>query len=78
MRDPERINIVLDRVQEYWKLNPDFRLGQILCYTSFLSNENADPFYLEDDKLIVILDDLIASRKGAKSHDNSNSDNINT
>lgn len=76
MRDPKRIGEVLETLKEYWELNPDFRLGQLLCYMSFLAHEDVDPFYLEDDKLLVILNDLIAKRKGAESHDNSS--NFNT
>lgn len=78
MRDPKRIDEVLEKIKEYWELNPDFRLGQALCYMSFLSHGDADPFYLEDDKLLIVLNDLIASRKGAESHDDSNSNNFNT
>lgn len=30
MRDPERIDVVLDTIREYWKKNPDLRLCQII------------------------------------------------
>lgn len=76
MRDPKRFDEVLESLKEYWEYYPDFRLGQLLCALSYYSYGNADPFYLEDDKLLVLLNDLIAERKGAESHDNSS--NFNT
>lgn len=64
MRDPDRIDEVLDKLETYWKEHPDLRLGQIV------SNANAemrsrilaehvdgpryadDPFHLEDETLL--------------------------
>lgn len=48
MRDPKRIEEVLQQVRTYWCQNPDLRLGQILTILS----RNTDVFYLEDDELI--------------------------
>lgn len=72
MRDPNRIPEVLATLAAYWLQFPDMRLGQIVSNSSIIRNGNADPFYLEDDDLIVVLNDLIANSKGAKSHDSSN------
>ncbi len=48
MRDPERIEPMLETIKEIWKENPDLRLGQLLC--------NAVPesliYYIEDEALI--------------------------
>lgn len=48
MRDPNRIEQVLAKVQALWKLIPDWRLGQLLIN---LTESGEDLFYLEDDKL---------------------------
>lgn len=48
MRDPKRIEEVLQQVRTYWYQNPDLRLGQILTILS----RNTDVFYLEDAELI--------------------------
>jgi len=54
MRDPKRIDVVLEQLESYWRLNPDLRLGQILCNMG-RSCGMEDPFYLEDDKLADML-----------------------
>ena len=54
MRDPKRIDEVLEELKTYWDNNPDLRLGQIICNVGRAYNME-DPFYLEDDKLIYVL-----------------------
>ena len=48
MRDPKRIDTMLQVLEHYWKQNPDMRLGQ------FIGNIARDPelYYMEDDKLM--------------------------
>ena len=48
MRDPNRIDKVLDEIKEIWKKYPDLRLGQLLC------NVLQDPalYYVEDNDLV--------------------------
>lgn len=48
MRDPNRIERVLAKVQALWKQVPDWRLGQLLIN---LTEADEGLFYLEDDKL---------------------------
>lgn len=50
-RDPERIETVLEELEDYWSEHPDLRLGQIL---SNISQEKGykDAFYIEDDELV--------------------------
>lgn len=46
MRDPNRIDPMLELLAQVWKQNPDWRLGQLI--------ENcapANPYYVEDDTL---------------------------
>lgn len=51
MRDPKRIDEVLELLREVWTENPDFRLGQIVAVAAATANGSFDPFYLEDDVL---------------------------
>lgn len=53
MRDPKRIEPVLQAVRTYWYEHPDLRLGQILCILA-----KGDPFYMEDDAVIEQLKNL--------------------
>lgn len=51
MRDPSRIDTILQGVKDVWSTVPDLRLGQLLL------NALPDPalYYLEDEELIKYL-----------------------
>ena len=49
MRDPTRIDPLLDLIRRIMHANPDLRLGQIISIVS------EQPFYLEDDILMARL-----------------------
>jgi hypothetical protein len=53
MRDPNRIEKVLNDIERIWKRFPDLRLGQLLL------NVARDPllYYLEDDELLALLEE---------------------
>lgn len=52
-RDPTRINVVLEKLREVWKRNPDLRLAQLVVIAAGLTDwSNPDIFYLEDDALL--------------------------
>ena len=51
MRDPNRIDEVLETLSAYWKKHPDLRLGQIIVNVTGKS----DPFYVEDETLLTKL-----------------------
>lgn len=62
MRDPKRISKVLERIQEIWERNPDWRLAQIVVNAAKMV-EHKDVtqsrlFNLEDDKLLEGVDRL--------------------
>ena len=50
MRDPNRIDHVVETIRRVWHLVPDWRLGQLVCN---LARECGawDSFYMEDDML---------------------------
>ena len=57
MRDPERIETIINELEKYWKKNPDYRLGQIIanCVRDGTGRVNCDPFYVEDDLIFNVL-----------------------
>lgn len=44
MRDPNRINIVLDKVAKLWKLVPDWRLGQLIDNAALMGFKQKNGF----------------------------------
>ena len=55
MRDPSRIPKILKELEEFWKQNPDWRLGQVISNLNYEIMGINDPFYVEDDGLLEIL-----------------------
>jgi uncharacterized protein YihD (DUF1040 family) len=53
MRDPNRIEVVLSILREYWYKNSDLRLGQIVSNLA-----DGDPYYIEDVEVIARLKQL--------------------
>lgn len=51
MRDPKRIPAVIRSLEAVWMAYPDMRLCQLLAAIHVMD----DPFYLEDDKLLVAI-----------------------
>lgn len=54
MRDPERIDKIMEAVKAEWKQVPDWRLGQLIVNLSRAAGRE-DPFFLEDDVLMGLL-----------------------
>lgn len=56
MRDINRIDVVCNKISEYWHKVPDWRLGQLLC--NFLGEElnGRDLFYVEDGEFMKMMD----------------------
>ena len=57
-RSPERIDNILHLIKQYWKKEPDLRLGQILGNIAA-----SNPYYLEDDILEKRLIKLIREKE---------------
>ena len=51
MRDIRRIDRILEVLGDYWKLVPDWRLGQLI--KNIFGNN--DIFYLEDEQFIEVV-----------------------
>ena len=59
MRDINRIEPLLDKFEELWKLNPDIRFGQMV----YNLTRGWDLFNLEDDKMLEIINQLLQIQK---------------
>lgn len=57
MRDPERIDRILEKVGRFWKEVPDWRLGQLV--SNLIGTGPQDVFHLEDTQLEQALDDVL-------------------
>ena len=61
MRDPARVDTILEFLRHIWKKNPDLRLGQLILNCVKDSNEmqlHDDLYYLEDEELIKRMEKL--------------------
>lgn len=58
MRDPVRIQRILNKVSIIWNAFPDFRFGQLFVVAGYPASER-NPFYLEDEEFEKLLDKWI-------------------
>lgn len=49
MRDPARIDNILELIEKIWKKYPDLRLGQLICNCF---HPDADIYFIDDDELV--------------------------
>jgi hypothetical protein len=63
MRNPSRIPIVLKAIEQEWSKEPDWRFGQ--WFFNKVINEIGDPFFIEDEDLIKLIQkhERITTRK---------------
>lgn len=55
MRDPKRMPEILKELELYWKQVPDWRLGQVISNLIYECLGGNDPFFIEDDWLLKLL-----------------------
>jgi uncharacterized protein YihD (DUF1040 family) len=60
MRDPIRIDRIIEKLRRAWHANPDLRLGQLIENVTLW---RGNIFNIEDDKLEAQLDEFIADRE---------------
>ena len=58
MRDPERINRIINKLMTVWNLVPDWRLGQLV--SNLLGPGPHDIFHIEDKEWERLLDTVLA------------------
>ena len=54
MRDPKRIDVILQEIGAIWHMYPDMRLGQLIGNVL----EGPSLYYVEDDSLVKALKDM--------------------
>ena len=54
MRDPKRIDVILQEIGAIWHMYPDMRLGQLIGNVL----EGSSLYYVEDDSLVKALKDM--------------------
>jgi uncharacterized protein YihD (DUF1040 family) len=55
MRDPARIDRIIEQLRSLWKEYPDLRLGQLLETVKSLNEGPVESFYVEDHEWEVLL-----------------------
>lgn len=61
MRDPKRIDPILNQIREVWKQQPDMRLGQLMVVLARPANPCSELFHLEDDQLAHRINDYASA-----------------
>ena len=51
MRDPNRIDVILEQLRAVWLLEPDLRLGQLVFNATRLADPSLEIFSIDDDLL---------------------------
>lgn len=58
MRNPKRIDEVLNAIKENWEKVPDWRLGQLICNMQRAAGD--DLFYVEDDEFADMIEEYVS------------------
>ena len=66
MRDPKRIDVILQEISDIWHKYPDMRLGQLIGNVL----EGPSLYYVEDDSLVKALKDMYEGAKELVEFDN--------
>lgn len=66
MRDPKRIEVILQEISNIWHKNPDMRLGQLIGNVL----EGPSLYYVEDDSLVAALQDMYDGKHEPVNFDN--------
>jgi len=62
MKDPGRIDEIIELIKQLWSSYPDWRFGQLICNISTKLGYE-DPFFVEDDLLKKKIEELLESTK---------------
>lgn len=61
MRDIERIDKILQEINEVWKRYPDLRFTQLIV--NVMSAKGSDLYYMEDERFIKILKEFYGEKE---------------
>lgn len=67
MRDPKRINLFLQTLEEYWTMVPDWRFGQLI--TNISRFYGGDIWFLEEDEFIKVMEKMFKVDKMCSEKD---------
>ena len=67
MRDPARIDDLMETLRTVWGKNPDLRLGQLVVIATSPETPNLEVFNIEDDKLLLGLQRYAANATRSSS-----------
>lgn len=68
MRDKERINLFLEKVEKIWKEHfPDWRFMQLINNLQHYADN--DMFYLEEDSFLDVLENFVKNIIGEKEEE---------
>lgn len=72
MRDSEQIDRMIDKLKKLWKVNPDWRLCQLVFNVARNTDTlyTMDIFYIEDDIFEITMNRLLYNYKEAKKDSN--------
>lgn len=68
MRDPSRIEIMLNALHEAWLKNLDMRLGQLFVNLTRVDEPCPQVFNFEDDQLLTNMRDWLAKSESGELH----------
>lgn len=57
MRNPGRIDVMLERLRDVWERNPDLRLGQIVCNAGQYGL-TMPIYHVEDEELMTAIESV--------------------
>ena len=58
MRDPKRIKPLLEKLENIWTKNPDFRLGQLIMVITKTGEHNPKLFNMEEEEFERKIEEL--------------------
>ena len=69
MRDPSRINRILEKLRAAWLSSPDLRLGQLVMTAVAMAEKRQvdDIFYIEDEQTEKGLDTMLKKSKESRT-----------
>lgn len=64
MRDPNRIDEIIERLTKVWKKHPNMRLGQMIMNAEFYAKVSL--FFVEDENLVESVEELSYNIKASE------------
>ena len=69
MRDPNRIDYILEQIRVAWHKSPEFRLGQLIVCATAPKNDVPEIFGIEDEQLLENIQGFAKSLENATVYD---------